>query len=354
MERSRLVAMGGAGIGLGVLALWAMQLGAPPAEDPVLAAIEQERSAPDRRDVGQEAPPDGVLEVIERPEVAERPEHLDALDEEDDEPLFTLCFLPEVPLSPGASARATASSGPGSLALDAEVRDGGVQVGDLRDLRQRLADVGRSAVSGALDLELVVTGAGRWKAKLLGGGDVWWCQVQGEDSKAWVEGRVTTGFGLEERRVLVDVCGRRNRVKPDGSFRVEIDADDTPCLARAFRRDGPYLVRSEAVEVAPSAGATERVSLSLPDERRGGVGVRIRPHDRGIRILKVNDDSPAGDAGLRPGDVVTRVDDRSAVEMSLRQFVDAAVGPEGTEVVYTVLRDGQEQDIVMVRETAGR
>src|SRR5690606_11994436 len=63
--------------------------------------------------------------------------------------------------------------------------------------------------------------------------------------------------------------------------------------------------------------------------------------------------TPAHKAGVRPGDVITHVDGRSALGITLNQAVDQITGPEGTQVTLTLLREGEDQpvDVTLTRAT---
>ena len=58
-----------------------------------------------------------------------------------------------------------------------------------------------------------------------------------------------------------------------------------------------------------------------------------------MRIERIEDDSPAAGAGLRPGDVITRLNNR-AVE-TVEDFRDAAADlPRGRSIPVLVIRGG--------------
>ena len=59
--------------------------------------------------------------------------------------------------------------------------------------------------------------------------------------------------------------------------------------------------------------------------------------------------SPAEKAGVEAGDVVLKVDGEPIKEKSLGDSVDLIRGPDGTSVVLTILRDGSERDVTVVR-----
>ncbi len=82
-----------------------------------------------------------------------------------------------------------------------------------------------------------------------------------------------------------------------------------------------------------------------------GVGIQYtKVNDAGM-ITKVFFDSPAERAGLQEGDLFTHIDGISVADKTTDEIKDLAIGEEGTEVRMTVLRDGQEMEITVIRGT---
>ena len=85
-----------------------------------------------------------------------------------------------------------------------------------------------------------------------------------------------------------------------------------------------------------------------------GVGIRLSqdPPDNGpIKVVTPIDDSPAWNAGVLPGDVLTAVDGKSILGKKLEEIIPTIQGPAGTKVTLTLQRDkGQTLDITMTRQ----
>ena len=77
----------------------------------------------------------------------------------------------------------------------------------------------------------------------------------------------------------------------------------------------------------------------------GGLGIEITAEDGIIRIITPLDDSPAYEAGLLPGDLVTRVDGESVRDMTATEAAKRIRGLPGTPVTLTILREGEEGPI---------
>ena len=74
----------------------------------------------------------------------------------------------------------------------------------------------------------------------------------------------------------------------------------------------------------------------------GGLGIEITAEDGLIRIITPLDDSPADEAGLLPGDRVTRVDGESVRDLTAEEAARRIRGQPGTPVTLTIVRDGEE------------
>jgi carboxyl-terminal processing protease len=82
-----------------------------------------------------------------------------------------------------------------------------------------------------------------------------------------------------------------------------------------------------------------------------GIGAYVEIRDGHVVIVAPMDGSPAQQAGLRPGDVILKVDGEDVAGMPIDQVVSRILGPAGTSVTLTVLPSGTEQtrDVTLVR-----
>lgn len=84
----------------------------------------------------------------------------------------------------------------------------------------------------------------------------------------------------------------------------------------------------------------------------GGLGMEITLRDDLITIVSPYEDTPAGRAGLQPGDQIIAVDGSSIVGFSTDEAVDLMRGPVGEPVTITIAREGEDNfDLDLVRET---
>ena len=83
-----------------------------------------------------------------------------------------------------------------------------------------------------------------------------------------------------------------------------------------------------------------------------GVGIEITQEDGLIRIVSPIEGSPADRAGLKPGDLITRVDDTAVKGLTLNEAVKRMRGEPGTKVILTILRRDENRSfpVTIVRE----
>lgn len=82
-----------------------------------------------------------------------------------------------------------------------------------------------------------------------------------------------------------------------------------------------------------------------------GIGATVNTVDGAIVIVRPFRNSPAQQAGIRPGDIILEVDGESTEGWSLEQAVAVIRGPKGTDVALLVRHsDGEEELIVVTRD----
>jgi carboxyl-terminal processing protease len=83
-----------------------------------------------------------------------------------------------------------------------------------------------------------------------------------------------------------------------------------------------------------------------------GVGIEITQEDGLIRVVSPIEGSPADRAGLKPGDLITRVDDTAVKSLSMNEAVKRMRGTPGTKVLLTILRKDEDRtfQVTITRE----
>ncbi len=81
-----------------------------------------------------------------------------------------------------------------------------------------------------------------------------------------------------------------------------------------------------------------------------GIGVVLDIFEGNIMITAVLKDSPADKAGLKPGDIIKKVDGIIITGKEIEEVVPMIKGPAGSEVSLAILRDGRNLNFVIKRE----
>ena len=77
----------------------------------------------------------------------------------------------------------------------------------------------------------------------------------------------------------------------------------------------------------------------------GGLGIEVGTEDGFIKVIAPMDDTPAQKAGVKAGDLIIRLDEKPVKGMSLGKAVKLMRGKPGTELMLTILREGEEQPL---------
>lgn len=77
----------------------------------------------------------------------------------------------------------------------------------------------------------------------------------------------------------------------------------------------------------------------------GGLGIEVGTEDGLIKVIAPIDDTPAERAGVKAGDVITRINDKPVKGMSLDESVKLMRGKPGTPIELTVTREGENKPI---------
>jgi len=85
----------------------------------------------------------------------------------------------------------------------------------------------------------------------------------------------------------------------------------------------------------------------------GGLGIEVTQEEGFVKVVSPIDGTPADEAGIEAGDFITHVDNESVLGLTLDEAVDMMRGPVGSEIVITVVREGENEpfDVSIIRDT---
>jgi carboxyl-terminal processing protease len=79
----------------------------------------------------------------------------------------------------------------------------------------------------------------------------------------------------------------------------------------------------------------------------GGLGIEVGMEDGFVKIVSPIDDSPAARAGIKPGDLIVKLDETSVKGMTLNDAVKRMRGKPNTVIALTIVRKGETKPIVV-------
>jgi carboxyl-terminal processing protease len=82
----------------------------------------------------------------------------------------------------------------------------------------------------------------------------------------------------------------------------------------------------------------------------GGLGIEVSMENGLVKVVSPIDDTPAANAGLKPGDLVTHLDGNPVQGLTLPEAVEKMRGPVNSDITLTIRREGREPfDVKLTR-----
>ena len=82
----------------------------------------------------------------------------------------------------------------------------------------------------------------------------------------------------------------------------------------------------------------------------GGLGIEVTMENGLVKVVSPIEDTPAFRAGVKPGDLVTHLDEKPVMGMTLSDAVEMMRGPPGSDLVLSIRREGREPfDVTVTR-----
>ena len=97
--------------------------------------------------------------------------------------------------------------------------------------------------------------------------------------------------------------------------------------------------------------ASKEMSVQTQGEF-GGLGITVGMRDGALTVISPIDDTPALKAGIKPLDIILKIDETSTINMTLDETVNLMRGKPKTDIVLTIVRKGEPKplEIKMTRE----
>jgi carboxyl-terminal processing protease len=103
------------------------------------------------------------------------------------------------------------------------------------------------------------------------------------------------------------------------------------------------------------SGLDPHSSYLTPDELKelrigttgqfGGLGIEVGMENGFVKVIAPIDDTPAQRAGIKPGDLIIRLDDKPVKGMTLEEAVKLMRGEPGTQITLTIVREGLDKPL---------
>lgn len=77
----------------------------------------------------------------------------------------------------------------------------------------------------------------------------------------------------------------------------------------------------------------------------GGLGIEVTMEDGFVKVVSPIEDTPAAHSGLKTGDIIVRLNEKPVKGMTLNDAVKLMRGKPGTDIILTVLREGNNKPL---------
>ena len=84
----------------------------------------------------------------------------------------------------------------------------------------------------------------------------------------------------------------------------------------------------------------------------GGLGIEVSMEDGLIKVISPIDDTPAQRAGILPGDLIFRINDKPVKAMELDESIKLMRGKPGTEIELSIIREGLKKPLTITLKRA--
>ena len=167
----------------------------------------------------------------------------------------------------------------------------------------------------------------------------------------WADKNMASALPLEDLRTFTDVYAR---IKQD----YVTDVEDSDLLKNAIRGmlsgldpHSSYLDEEQFRELQIGTSG-----------EFGGLGIEVGMENGFVKVIAPIDDTPAARAGVKAGDLIIKLDDKSVKGLTLEEAVKLMRGKKGSDINLTIVREGEDtpieikltRDVIRVRSVRNR
>jgi carboxyl-terminal processing protease len=147
---------------------------------------------------------------------------------------------------------------------------------------------------------------------------------------AWADKNISSTLPIDELRVFAEVFGK---IKSDYVEPVEDKKLINEALTGMLQGLDPHSTYMDADAYKDLQAGTQG--------EFGGLGIEVTMEDGLVKVVTPIEDSPAYKAGLKSGDLITKLDETQVRGLTLNDAVKKMRGTPDTKITLTVLRKGE-------------
>ncbi|MFZ8864865.1 MAG: S41 family peptidase [Rickettsiales bacterium] len=166
--------------------------------------------------------------------------------------------------------------------------------------------------------------------------------ISGEASRSNLSSLITANSSVNQEQLMkkiIDIT-KKNYVEPVEEDKLYYSAYDG--MLRSLDPHSGFLNPDDFTEMNVQTSG-----------EFGGVGIEITMDQGLLKVVSPIDDTPAYEAGMKPADYITMIDDESVRDLNINQAVQKIRGPRGSAVKLTVIRKGEAEPLIftLIRDT---
>ncbi len=167
----------------------------------------------------------------------------------------------------------------------------------------------------------------------------------------WAEKQNTAALPLEDLRTFTDVYAR---IKQD----YVTEVNDSELLENAIRG---MLAGLDPHSSYLDEEQFRELQIGTSGEF-GGLGIEVGMENGFVKVIAPIDDTPAERSGVKAGDLIIKLDEKSVKGLTLEEAVKLMRGKKGSAINLTVVREGEDaplvieiiRDVIRVRSVRSR